>query len=206
MATLESLRACKLEYLAQVVSRPSMMAVGTQAITTLFVVLLYDLLYIDERTEEVPDWFTQTVTRFGSVGPPAMDDWFVGLAHHCTSEVASVWAEVASRFGYLKLDHLASAEEWSGLCLDDPTKCTSRDWKMSEFLVEFSAPSLIVGQEVLCYAPSDGGSWAFFDFYKWPPWASDPMLRERAETCSPRPRWTRIHALRCSVPAALPGN
>ena len=178
MKSADQIRERKLDEMKMLITRPGMMAVGVQGVSNRWHVLIEDLLFLDDREDEMPSLRARILAPFGSVGPTEIDQWFDGLPTACTAEVSSVWAEQAARLGYLPTPPGLSEGDWRSLALEDPARYESRDWTMSELLSEFPAPTLIVDQKVACYAPDDGGPWAFFDFYQWPPPLTDPRLRD----------------------------
>jgi hypothetical protein len=81
------------------------------------------------------------------------------------AEVASVYAELFHRLGYLSVDRLLTAGEWAPLehlreWVGD------RDVRRGEVEATFGPPSLLADKRVLCYAPEDGSGWVFFDCWQ----------------------------------------
>lgn len=178
MKSADQIRERKLDEMKLLITHPGMMAAGVHAVDNRWYVLLDDLLFLDDREDEMLNLRTRILAPFGSVGPTEINQWFDGLPTQCTGEVSSVWAEQAVHLGYLTTSPGLSERDWRSLRLEDPARYESRDWTMSELLSEIPSPTLVVDQKVACYAPEDGGPWAFFDFYQWPPPLTDPRLRD----------------------------
>jgi hypothetical protein len=133
------------------------------------------------------------------------------------AEVASVWAEQAHRLGYLTVDRLLDADEWTSLAPDHlRERFDGKDVRRSDVEAEYGAPSLVADNRTLCYAPADGTGWIFMDCYSEPAgfryvpgkgtygaqlvsaMSSAPLLC----SCAASKQW--IHHSRSSRPAANP--
>jgi hypothetical protein len=82
----------------------------------------------------------------------------------CQAEVASVYAEVFHRLGYLAVDHSIGDLRWRELAGSVRDWFEDRDVRRSQARQLLGPPSLVVGRAVLCYAASDpAAGWLFVD-------------------------------------------
>ncbi|HEV3237165.1 MAG TPA: hypothetical protein VGZ25_09270, partial [Gemmataceae bacterium] len=88
-----------------------------------------------------------------------------GKTNNYVCEVASVYAEVAHRLGYLAVVNTLAKDEWRIFRSGLRHKCRSRNWRVSEVTLEFGAPSLLIGHMVFAYVPqATERGWVCFDF------------------------------------------
>jgi len=86
-------------------------------------------------------------------------------------EVASLYAELAFRMGYLQLDRYLSPKEFQMCRQRIDRKFSERDWAVDEIKMEFGKPSWATGTNpyypcVLAYASAEvSDGWVFFDFW-----------------------------------------
>ncbi|MFF0491728.1 hypothetical protein ACFYTQ_22095 [Nocardia sp. NPDC004068] len=161
MRSSEDLKRRWLTEARQVFARPGMYARSGPEMESVAGERLGDLCYLDERDDEY-EQVRKFLRGFGKLGVHGPFAAVFDVERRCTDEVASVYAEVYHRLGYLPVERLLTAEEWLPL-----TRLREwvgvRDVRRGEVEAAFGAPSLLVGRRVLCYAPADGGRWVFFD-------------------------------------------
>ncbi|MGW4121258.1 hypothetical protein [Nocardia sp. NPDC004711] len=167
MRSSEDLKQRWLTEAQQVFARPEMWARSGPEMESVAGGRLRDLCYLDERDDE-HEHIRELLRDFGKLGVHGPFAAVFGVEGRCTAEVASVYAELYHRLGYLLVERLLTADEWLPL-----TRLREwvgdRDLRRSEVETAFGAPSLRVGKRVLCYAPADGGQWVFFDCWDEPP-------------------------------------
>lgn len=123
--------------------------------------LLNNLTFLDDRDDEFHA-ITGELSRYGKLGVHGPFTAIFGEERRCVAEVASVYAELFHRLGYLPVDRLLTPAEWTPLT-------TVRDWvadrdiRRSEVESAFGPPSFVVDKQVLCYVPEDGSGWVFVD-------------------------------------------
>jgi len=124
--------------------------------------LLADLTFLDGREG---DWerARRELHSYGKQGVAGPFEALFG-SPRCQGEVASVYAEVFHRFGYLAVDHLAGRSRWLELTGGLRERFEDRDVLRSEAEDMLGPPSLVAGRTVLCYAAADPPSgWLFID-------------------------------------------
>lgn len=175
---LDSLRERLMAQFEAMVLRTGMYAVDAYAADALVRQLLGTLAYVDEVEENY-----RTLTRdrsseaFGALGPPCIERWFRPLrpGHSAAAEVFSWHAELAERFGWIKVQRL-SQPDWDSLRLDDLDRFRRHDHTRLSLNQQLPAPSLVVDRRILCFTPADpAGRWVFFDIAEDldpPPWRS----------------------------------
>lgn len=141
-------------------TRPGMYAGSGPEMETVAGDRLRDLCFLDERDDEY-EHVRESLRRYGKLGVHGPFATIFAPEGRYTDEVASVYAEVYHRMGYLPVERLLDPDEWLPL-----TRLREwvgeRDMRRSEVEAAFGAPSLRVGS-VCCCAPADGGQWVFFD-------------------------------------------
>ncbi|MBB4907714.1 hypothetical protein [Actinophytocola algeriensis] len=126
--------------------------------------MLANLTFLDDRDDEHRA-AVDALGRYGKLGVHGPFTAIFGAERRCVPEVASVYAELFHRFGYLSVDRMLTADEWVPFT-------TLRDWvgdrdvRRSEVEAVFGPPSLLADKRVLCYAPEDGSGWVFFDCWQ----------------------------------------
>lgn len=160
------------------VRRPRMYGGSDFGVELVFRNLLADLCFIDEREKELDRAFKSLSERghflatglLGGLGSRIQD--VPDLSH----EIASVYAEIAARLGFLSLQRRLSSSEWRLLRRGLRSRCRERDWRATQVRATFGEPSL-VSDSVYCYAPQDlEAGWVFFDFCS----PSDDCVTSRA--------------------------
>jgi hypothetical protein len=124
--------------------------------------LLADLCFLDDRDA---DW-EQEQARLQSYGKLGVTGAFEALfgSPHCQAEVASVYAEVLHRLGYLTIASPVSQERWRELAGGLREHFEDRDVRQSQAEGILGQPSLVIDRKVLCYAPADPAAcWLFID-------------------------------------------
>jgi hypothetical protein len=125
--------------------------------------LLRDLCFLDERDSD----YEQALERLRGYGPLGVHGPFTsmfGSAPSCGAEVASVYAEVFHRLGYLAVDHLIGPAPWRELTAGLRDRFEGRDVRRSEAEAYLGPASLVVDSRVLCYAAGDpSAGWVFLD-------------------------------------------
>lgn len=167
MRTAEEIRERLLGTLDAAVRRPLMYGGADACVQIVLWNLVDALCFIDERDAEAAA-IRDNLARRGLFCSTGIVGAFRGRIRNVddfSSEVASVWAELADRFGYLKLARRLEAGEWRRLraglrCLCQTTDLTARDVRE-----RFGEPSL-VSLSVYSYAPREpGAQWVHFDFF-----------------------------------------
>ena len=161
MRTPEQLKSRWSTEAEQQFARPEMFARSGPEMESVAGGRLRDLCYLDDRDIEY-EQVRKALRGFGKFGVHGPFEATFGEKYHCTVEVASVYAEFYHRVGYLELERVLGPTEWAPMTgLRDWV--ANRDLRRSEIEATFGEPSLRVSPRVLCYAPSDGGPWVFFD-------------------------------------------
>ncbi|MET8651368.1 hypothetical protein [Nocardia aurea] len=161
MRTPEQLKSRWLTEAEQQFARPEMFARSGPEMESVAGGRLRELCYLDDRDIEY-EQVRKALRGFGKFGVHGPFEATFGEKYHCTAEVASVYAEFYHRLGYLELERVLGPTEWAPMTgLRDWV--ANRDLRRSEIEATFGEPSLRVSPRVLCYAPSDGGPWVFFD-------------------------------------------
>jgi hypothetical protein len=124
--------------------------------------LLADLCFLDDRDADWEQARCQ-LRSYGKLGVAGLFEALFG-SPRCQAEVASVYAEVFHRLGYLAIDHPVSQQRWQDLTGSLRDRFEDRDVRRSEAKHILGPPSLLVGQTVLCYAAADPAvGWLFVD-------------------------------------------
>ena len=172
-------------------SRPSMWAGDGSSFQVLAELLLDDLSYLDDRSEDYQAAKLQ-LKRYGERGLVGPFKAIFGEAGSYVSEVASVLAEVFCRLGYLpsvmpindrSLDELAAqVSAFDGV-----------DFRQSAIEAILGPPSFRAGHDTWCYVVAEPTApWLFLDFgrdsvlqyqagrgtYDDIEWKADPLLRD----------------------------
>lgn len=125
--------------------------------------LLMDLCFLEDRDADAErEWsrLLRTYGKRGVVGP------FEALfeSGRCQAEVASVFAEVFHRLGYLSVGSLVSGDQWQKMTAGVRDLFEDRDVTQDEARGLLGEPSLVIDRKVLCYAPADpAAGWMFID-------------------------------------------
>jgi|SRR5579872_45751 len=166
MRTAEEIRTRFLQILDGAVRRPLMYGGSDWGVELFMRNLLSDLCFIDEREQELKHALTELDERGLSSSTGVVGSFRARIANvrDVGNEVASVYAEIAGRLGYLSLQRRLTPAEWKRLRKGLRASCRDRDWRASEVREWFGDPSLEV-HTVYCYAPEDRNArWVFFDF------------------------------------------
>ena len=92
--------------------------------------------------------------RSGSFGVAGRFEAMFGSAR-CQAEVASVYAEIFHRLGYLPVGDLIGPDRWQELTAGLRERFEDHDVRRSEAEQLLGTPSLTVDNRVLCYVPAD---------------------------------------------------
>lgn len=167
MKSAEEIRDYLIELLNNALLRLSMY--GDESIAMHF---SSALAFIDEREPEWEACLSDLKAR-GALRARGVSGAFHEVTHQWATdnEIASVFAEIAFKMGYLKTDRLLDRDEFESLRSGLRSTCRSRDFTMEEVLAEFGAPSWISGTKpysscvfvYFCREP-DSGSLSF-DFW-----------------------------------------
>ncbi len=138
--------------------------------------LLRNLCYADDRDPDYQAAREDLLSRYGKLGVTgpftAMFD-----RERCQAEVASVYAEVFSRLGYLKVEHIPSPAQWAELTASLGELLDGKDMRLSEAERNLGPAPLTVDRRILCYPsphPSDG--WIFIDGHEQHAPVYDPAV------------------------------
>ena len=130
---------------------------------TLNLILLDDLCFIDGRDDEYAAE-RERLRAYGKVGVPGPFQALFGEKGHYVDEVASVYAEVFHRLGYLTAVEPRDEPDWPAFVAGLRHRFAQGDHRRSEVESEIGRPSLAIGT-VWCYVPAGAsGAWVFFDF------------------------------------------
>jgi hypothetical protein len=124
--------------------------------------LLADLCFLDDRDA---DW-QQERNRLQSYGKLGVTGPFEALfgSPRCQAEVASVYAEVFHRLGYLPIASPVGQQRWQEMTGGLRGHFEDRDVRQGEAERTLGRPSLLVDGRILCYAPADpAAGWLFID-------------------------------------------
>lgn len=125
--------------------------------------LLEDMCFLDNRDADAEREWSRLLKVYGKcgvVGP------FEALfeAKDCQAEVASVFAEVFHRLGYLPVTSLVGGDRWREMTAGLRDRFEDRDVTQDEARGLLGEPSLVVDRKVLCYAPANpDAGWLFVD-------------------------------------------
>lgn len=154
-------------------TRPGMYATDGRAYDVQAGTLLADLCFLDER-ETDGERVREVLRGYGTLGVVGPFEALFGEGGRYVDEVASVFAEQFHSLGYLAVDRLLDKAGWDELIGSLHDRFDGHDVRRSEVEAAFGPPSLAIGKRVLCYAPSEGAGWVFFDCY------SEPVSRYEA--------------------------
>lgn len=174
------------------VARPDMFAADGSALGAMATQLLGDLCFIDGREDD----YEAAVGGLRAYGERGVVGPFVAVfgengSYYC--EVASVYAEVLHRLGYLSGVTPVSDARYQSLTRELRSRFEEVDCRRSEVEAEFGPPSFAVSDTVWCYTSADpADAWVFFDFAREPvmqyepgkgsyrdlEWGNDPLLRD----------------------------
>lgn len=161
MRSAEELRDRWLDLVTKVFARVGMYASTGSEMQLYAANLLGNLCFLDEREDEFRA-ATDELGKYGKFGVHGPFTAIFGAERRCVPEVASVYAELFHRFGYLSVDRLLTADEWAPFA-DMRDWVADRDIRRGEVEAAFGTPSLVVDKQVLCYVPADGSGWVFVD-------------------------------------------
>jgi hypothetical protein len=159
----EELRARWLDLIALIMKRTGMYAATGSEMQLLALHLLKDLCFLDDRDADAErEWsrLLRTYGKRGAVGP------FEALfeSRRCQAEVASVFAEVFHRLGYLSVGKLVSGDRWQEMTSGLRDRFEDRDVTQDGARGLLGEPSLVIDRKVLCYVPEDpAAGWLFID-------------------------------------------
>jgi hypothetical protein len=162
MRSAEDLRARWLDLIAGVMERTGMYAATGREMQLLAGRLLADLCFLDDRDADGE----QELSRLRCYGKLGVTGPFEALfgSGRCQAEVASVYAEVFHRLGYLPIASLVSAERWQEMTAGLRGHFEDHDVSQGEAVRILGEPSLVVDRRVLAYAPADPtAGWLFID-------------------------------------------
>jgi hypothetical protein len=162
MRSAEDLRARWLDLIVSIMERTGMFAATGREMQLLVGQLLKDLCFLDDRDADGE----QELSRLRSYGKLGVTGPFEALfrSPRCQAEVASVYAEVFHRLGYLAIDNLVSEERWHEMTSGLRGHFEDHDVSLDEAGRILGEPSLVVDRKILCYAPADRAEgWLFVD-------------------------------------------
>lgn len=163
MRSAEELRARWLDLIELVMKRTGMYAATGSEMQLLARRLLMDLCFLEDRDADAErEWsrLLRTYGKRGVVGP------FEALfeSGRCQAEVASVFAEVFHRLGYLSVGSMVSGDWWQKMTAGVRGLFEDRDVTQDEAMGLLGEPSLVIDRKVLCYVPEDpAAGWLFID-------------------------------------------
>ncbi|MEU6191340.1 hypothetical protein [Nocardia sp. NPDC047038] len=123
MRSSEDLKQRWLTEAQQVFARPGMYARSGPEMESVAGERLRDLCYLDDRDDEYED-VREFLRGFGKLGVHGPFAAIFDVERRCTDEVASVYAEVYHRLGYLPVERLLTEDEWLPLGSRHP--CASK--------------------------------------------------------------------------------
>ncbi|WP_165229266.1 hypothetical protein [Aquisphaera insulae] len=165
MRTIHDVRTRHLDTLRQAVQRPGLFGGTDLGVELVMQGLLRDLCFIDEREGELQAAMDGLVARgqFNSMAVRGSFLQHVDNRGTYADEVASVYAAVAHRLGYLAVDATLPDADFRRLLLALHAGCRDRDWTAAEVVTRFGRPGLRIGW-VFAYVPTAGPDWVYFDF------------------------------------------
>lgn len=129
--------------------------------------LLMDLCFLDDRDADA-ETERSRLRSYGKRGVPGPFEAMFA-SRQCQEEVASVYAEVFHRLGYLSVGNLVGGDRWHEMTAGLREQFEDRDMTQGEAVNLLGEPSLAVGRRVLCYAPADpAAGWLFVDCHAEP--------------------------------------
>lgn len=173
MGKAAAMRARLIEQISRMLQRPGMYATHDQDFEVMCQMRLGDLRFLDGLPELTRnDLGLSSKCRSCGISGPFREVF--GKETRCYNEVASVYAEIFHRYGYLAIDRLVSDNEWTALLSEADSAYTEGDTRLSEIVDAFGPPSFRIGRWLLCYAPEEGTGWVFFDESDYMPDVYDP--------------------------------
>lgn len=151
-----------LELIPAIMERVGMYATTGREMQIVADRLLADLCFLDGRES---DWeqVRRELSSYGKLGVAGPFEALFG-SPRCQAEVASVYAEVFHRFGYLDVDNPVSQSQWKELIGGLQDRFEDRDVRRSEAEHMLGPPSIVVDRTVLCYTAMDpAAGWLFVD-------------------------------------------
>jgi hypothetical protein len=183
-----AMHARLIEQVSQMLQRAGMYAVHDQDFESLCWLRLGDLRFLDDLPEPSRDELGLS-DKYRSCGIPGPFREAFGKEHRYYNEVASVYAEVFHRYGYLTPGRLVPDEEWPGLLAAADSAYRDADTRLSDVVEDLGPPSFKIHRYLLCYGPESGTGWVFFDGFTYHPdehgapqtvftgYPADPILR-----------------------------
>lgn len=124
--------------------------------------LLADLCFLDDRDADAGTERSR-LQSYGELGVCGPFEALFGSSR-CQAEVASVYAEVFHRLGYLAIVNPVSQERWQEMTAGLREQFEDRDVSQNEARRLLGEPGLVVDGTVLCYVPADpAAGWLFID-------------------------------------------
>jgi hypothetical protein len=164
MRSAEDLRKRWLELIPAVIGRVGMYAASGREMQIIADRLLADLCFLDDRDADAEQERRQ-LQSYGKRGVPGPFEALFG-SPRCQAEVASVYAEVFHRLGYLAIDHPVNPQRWQELTGRLREWFEDRDVRRSQAEQLLGPPSLVADRRVLCYAAANPAlGWLFIDAY-----------------------------------------
>ena len=165
---VEEVRARLVERLDHALRRPEMWA-PVDGLDGFFEGLLRDLAFIDEVEEGLAEAIAATVEGKGLKSPVGMRGPLAGLmsGNAIAAVIASLWADVAWRFGWLHLDARATPEDWEAARIRLET-AVIHGLTGAQALALLEGPPSFEGREWFALVAEDG-RWLYFDLDVWRP-------------------------------------
>jgi hypothetical protein len=158
----EELRARWLALIESVMKRTGMYAGTGREMQLLGGQMVRDLCFLDDRDADGGRELSWLLKRFGKLGVAGPFEALFG-SPSCQAEVASVYAEVLARLGYLAIDRPVSGQRWQELTAG-ARHFEDHDASQADAERILGEPSLIVDRRILCYAPAaPAAGWLFVD-------------------------------------------
>lgn len=167
MRSGEDLRARWVELIALIMKRTGMYATTGREMQLLAHQLLADLCFLDDRDADAKREQSR-LECYGKLGVGGPFEALFG-SPRCQAEVASVYAEVFHRLGYLAIGNPVSAERWQVMTSRLRELFEDRDVARREAERLLGDPGLIIDRRILCYFPADpAAGWLFIDCHAAP--------------------------------------
>lgn len=166
MRSAEDLKARWLAEIPLMLDRAGMWSSTGREADTLYRRLLEDLRFLDEHDPAV---IVRERQGYGATGIDGAIRAVLGDGVPGVAEVASVYAELFHRHGYLEI----APVEWGPLA--EAARAGLGDLRRDELEAVYGEPSLVVDRRVACYASADG--WLFVDYHG--PELIGPQVRVR---------------------------
>jgi hypothetical protein len=163
-----AMRARLIEQVSRMLERPGMFATHDQDFEFMCQMRLEDLRFLDGLPELTRDELGLS-NKYRSCGVPGPFREAFGDRARYYNEVASVYAEIFHRYGYLAINRLVSDTEWTTLLAATDSAYNDVDIRLSEIVGAFGPPSFKIGKRLLCYAPENGTGWVFVDGFVFTP-------------------------------------